>query len=113
MAMDVALKTKWTEALDSEKYAQVRGVLHRTEPQQRIGDEPGYCCLGVLCEVAGLEQNAFGHFKMVDGWAGSEPSPAQLAEWGITIDEANDLIQMNDNDRLPFPEISEWIKENL
>jgi len=111
MAMDAALKAKWTEALDSGKYPQTIGLLHRTtQPQVQA---PGYCCLGVLCEVAGLKQNPFGHFKMVDGWASDEPSSEQLAEWGMTIDEANDLIEMNDGDNLPFPEISEWIKDNL
>lgn len=44
--MKKELKKKWVEALRSGKYSQGKNYL-------RKGDS--YCCLGVLCEVAGLE----------------------------------------------------------
>lgn len=38
---------KWVKALRSGKYRQGRGVL-------RTGND-SYCCLGVLCDIAGAE----------------------------------------------------------
>jgi len=40
-----ANRTKWVKALRSGKYEQAKGVLH---------NGTGYCCLGVLCVVAGM-----------------------------------------------------------
>ena len=44
--MDQKLLDKWIAALESGKYPQTMGVLKNDE---------GYCCLGVLCTVAGLK----------------------------------------------------------
>ena len=41
MKADIA--KKWSDALRSGKYKQSRGALHNNE---------GFCCLGVLCELA-------------------------------------------------------------
>lgn len=43
--MDAKLKAEWIAALRSGQYKQAREAL-------RDGD--GYCCLGVLCLVAGI-----------------------------------------------------------
>lgn len=40
------IQTKWLEALESGNYKQTNGYLK---------NKHGYCCLGVLCEVMGLE----------------------------------------------------------
>jgi hypothetical protein len=45
------IKTKWLEALRSGKYRQVQGTLKGiTEDGQE-----GYCCLGVLLSIQGIE----------------------------------------------------------
>lgn len=44
--MKADLKAKWIDALRSGKYEQGRGALL---------NDGKYCCLGVLCEVVGLE----------------------------------------------------------
>lgn len=44
--MNQEIKAKWLEALRSGKYQQTRKVLR---------DSNGYCCLGVLCDVMGVE----------------------------------------------------------
>ncbi len=44
------LLTKWIAALRSGKYEQGKGKLKRT-----CNGETSYCCLGVLCEIAGLD----------------------------------------------------------
>jgi hypothetical protein len=41
--MQAELKEKWVAALRSGEYAQTKGVLR---------DKEGFCCLGVLCDVA-------------------------------------------------------------
>lgn len=43
MAMNADVKREWTDALRSGEYQKARGYLRTNE---------GYCCLGVLCEVA-------------------------------------------------------------
>jgi hypothetical protein len=43
--MDAELKARWLQALRSGEYVQDSGSLRTSN---------GYCCLGVLCEVAGL-----------------------------------------------------------
>lgn len=40
------LQTKWIEALESGEYKQSRRALN---------DGTGFCCLGVLCEIAGMD----------------------------------------------------------
>jgi hypothetical protein len=47
--MDAELKQKWIAALRSGKYPQGTGYLQTAD---------GFCCLGVLCDVAGLKRSA-------------------------------------------------------
>jgi hypothetical protein len=43
VVMDTKVKALWTAALRSGEYEQTKGYLRTDE---------GYCCLGVLCEIA-------------------------------------------------------------
>lgn len=43
MSMNPEIKALWLKALRSGDFAQVQGHL---------GDTKGFCCLGVLCEIA-------------------------------------------------------------
>jgi hypothetical protein len=47
------LLAEWLAALRSGTYSQARGKLKI----QKQDGTTGYCCLGVLCEIAGLEQS--------------------------------------------------------
>jgi hypothetical protein len=53
--MKQEIKEKWVAALRSGEYEQTTAALHRLAPS---GDpdsqrpQPGYCCLGVLCDLA-------------------------------------------------------------
>lgn len=58
--MDKELKAKWVEALRSGDFKQTQSVLH--DPQNN-----SYCCLGVLCKVAGAEWGPFEKEVEVDG----------------------------------------------
>lgn len=42
------LQVQWIEALESGKYKQDKGALRRAQ-------DGGFCCLGVLCEVMGMQ----------------------------------------------------------
>jgi hypothetical protein len=46
--MNQEIKTQWVAALRSGQYKQTSGTLHRL----RDDGSEGYCCLGVLCELA-------------------------------------------------------------
>jgi hypothetical protein len=49
--MNIAVIERWVEALESGEYAQTKGVLRRNEDSP-YGHKVGYCCLGVLCDLA-------------------------------------------------------------
>ena len=49
--MDQGLKEKWLAALESGEFKKATGQLR---------EGPAYCCLGVLCVVAGLPLTANG-----------------------------------------------------
>jgi hypothetical protein len=52
--MNPEVKKRWLEALRSGEYAQTTGKLHRFAADVFEPSEipPGYCCLGVLCDLA-------------------------------------------------------------
>lgn len=103
--MDPKLKAEWVAALRSGKYQQTSGILE---------SNGNYCCLGVLCRVAGkpihtdpdapLRCDSYhdfikpllgdGTYDTFDGITGA-------------------LIIKNDNDKLTFPQIADWVEQNL
>lgn len=115
--MDKKIKEKWLEALRSGKYVQGEGVL-------RNGDDE-YCCLGVLCEVAGAECSKEPVYAGSDllipryrftykGDSQTELLPLLLSnELGIGKDAHSTLTTMNDNQGKTFKQIADWIEENL
>lgn len=114
--MDKKLKTKWIKALTSGKYKQGQAVL-----KDYTVKGPEHCCLGVLCEVAGVKEvkvDNFGEFK------GDYEllSPSLLKEFGISKEQQSALTGMNDGDVCPenprgrkmkFTTIAKWIAKNL
>ena len=54
MPMDPELKAKWIAALRSGEYKQGKNRLHSNE-------DNSFCCLGVLCEVAGYKKENVNH----------------------------------------------------
>lgn len=117
--MDPALKAKWVKALESGAYVQGRGQL-RTKDNT-------YCCLGVLCEVAGLAwiRRDDGEYAIRDRWAEEEgyetdacartdSIPSDRCEiFGLTYEAQKKLIDLNDRGQFDFKRIATWIKENL
>lgn len=48
--MNADKKARWVAALRSGDFPQTKGALSR--PGTTTYDRPGFCCLGVLCELA-------------------------------------------------------------
>lgn len=100
------LRDKWCEALESGNYKQ---------GTKRLRKDGKYCCLGVLCDVAGL------------GWVNIDDE--YFATYGECVDnvrvgdfvkilglnnaEESRLIKLNDILSYNFKQISEFIKENV
>jgi hypothetical protein len=108
--MDIKLKNKWIKALTSGKYRQGTGALKTYSKQAH---KSKFCCLGVLCEVAGIKANneGYGEFSY-DGEYGSL-STSLLKKLKLKQEQESELIDMNDHYSNSFKEIAAWIKTNL
>lgn len=114
--MDKELKAKWVAALRGKEHGQATGVLRKP-------DGSGFCCLGVLLDVAkhgdwnGDEyyiaregDNDLILSGELEGYAGS---------LGLTHDQELTLIRMNDGCKdkgiktHTFEEIADHIEANL
>jgi len=75
------------------------------------------CCLGVLAEVCGVpRQLLMEHYKysfpnMPVEMAGSGAPPPGFA--GLTAKDMLHLVRLNDRFGKTFPQIADWIEENL
>lgn len=88
--MDKKLKAMWVKALMSGKYDQGKGWLYA------MGG--GYCCLGVLDEIADLRSPRTDFIPSV--------------RCGIPMPVQKQLAKLND-EGIPFPVIAGFIQENL
>lgn len=113
-------KKLWMAALRGGKYPQTKGSLH---------DDKGYCCLGVLCEVA-IEQGIDiqrGETSVIEGIKPAQTYdneagilPLKVMEWagiadgyGIYRDSNNEretLVNLNDSGE-SFTSIADTIEE--
>lgn len=105
--MKAELKARWLTALRSGTYVQAREHLHTPE---------GFCCLGVLCDVAGAEwkKNVFGN--MIPRWPGGVSmgffALNKPEDFGLTSTIQNALMKKNDLGT-SFAEIADWIETNV
>jgi hypothetical protein len=114
--MNPEVKRLWVDALRSGEYQQGQGALFTGE---------GYCCLGVLCEVAikaGLEiekSKRDSEHWLYDGEAAWLPQSVE--KWAGLPDASPDvslgferrgLVQMNDGDLAPFSAIADAIEND-
>jgi hypothetical protein len=112
--MRESLKRAWIAALRSGDYAQARGRLCYVS-----GSDQSFCCLGVLCEVAGLPRsiaNSGAVFYAADG-VGALPTHF-AAQQGISptvVLQISDhtrttLVDLNDEEKLTFSQIADTIE---
>ena len=112
--MDATLKARWIAALRSGEYRQGRRLLRASDGS--------YCCLGVLCEVAGLRRD--GEMFVFPGALGTSADPsrhkamifgslrAAVTDFTEPADRAKELIEMNDCGHT-FAEIANWIDDHI
>jgi hypothetical protein len=114
--MDKKLKAKWIKALRSGEYKQGKGVL-----RSGTGKDASYCCLGVLCDVAGK--------RVQEGQL--YPTLKHQIEFGLydktelkhdlhLYDDSSVAVRLsewNDGNHIPKPKsfkwIATWIEKNL
>jgi len=99
---------KWLEALESGEYVQTTGALC---------DGNGFCCLGVACDVLGLEaEKQPSGMWLYDGHTGCAPQSVVknlnlIDDQGQTRDPGKTLVDMNDGGQ-SFAEIAAFIRAN-
>lgn len=94
-------KEKWIAALVSGEYEQ--GKEHLC-----VNDK--YCCLGIACVVSGAKMTVdLGEWGTIPSLRQTENVPRQLI---VNEDLIRTLYEMNDSG-ITFPEIANWINENL
>lgn len=112
--MDAALKAKWVEALRSERFKQAYSSL--VDMDER--GSRSFCCLGVLCEVAGASWDEIEYERgrlngaQVRSKKGSFLSDEVLEIVGLDDDTQRKLASLNDGGSR-FPEIADYIEANL
>lgn len=95
--MDAELKSKWIAALRGGGYKQAQFKLRN--------NHGAYCCLGVLCVVAGLPISNDG--------GGVDPDNDYIPiETIISTERKAELAHMNDSGK-SFLEIADYIEANL
>lgn len=109
-------RLKWLKALESGRYKQAQDALREL---RKDGKSYGYCCLGVLCNLA--QQDGVGEWKKEGGTArtfklenyedaGSLPVPlAQVM--GMSDELQNRLVEMNDTEGKTFKEIATYLRK--
>lgn len=123
--MKPELRDRWADALESGHYTQARGSMRLKDENKRIS----YCCLGVLCNLVKDEPEiaeriritndgrleSFGkdRFGVREHWFGGRPSYEVQEFLGLTIEQIDECIQMNDHKRWGFSQIAYWIRKNL
>jgi hypothetical protein len=112
--MNPQVKEKWLSALRSGNYQQTQLHLHK---------EDGFCCLGVLCDLYGKENNVEWNLAnsgincefqdmnvtlplSVMEWAGVESPNPYIGSRSLTLGELNDSGST-------FNEIADLVEEHL
>lgn len=100
----------WIKSLRSGKYKQTRNLLK--------GESGGFCCLGVLCDLAAKDggqqwkRNKFNAWEYGNKYIGN--APKELTRYlGISNVEVMDLIEMNDCQNRSFKQIADHIEQEL
>lgn len=116
MRMNSEMKERWVYALRSGVYPQTHGRLRRVKPSSfgEVEVQPGFCCLGVLCDLYDPDRwvNHDGEVMM---WHDSytKPAPEMMEELGLTWEDEQELIGMNDEKKMTFDQIADWIEKYL
>jgi hypothetical protein len=116
--MTPELKAKWLAALRSGKYQQGEGALNK---------DGKFCCLGVLCDVAGYEwfEDELPGYKTCSAGRAFIENATELEKLGLSSEIQIFCCSLNDGtfpssdkiqpDNYPhsFKEIADWLEKNL
>lgn len=113
MPMKAEVKEKWVKALRSREFKQTDGCLKK----ELKPDKFGYCCLGVLHEIDGGKWRKEDYCK--DFYTRSKSSYnssdtdliGKKFARGLTKEQKQTLINMNDDQDKKFYEIANWIEK--
>jgi hypothetical protein len=110
--MHMTDKYEWIDALLSGKYEQGHHQLKRDSLR---GGSAYYCCLGVLCEIKNnlAKRSDYSNNWYSEGGTEDMPSDAFMDDIGLEHDDANQLAKLNDSEGWTFPEIAQWIQDNV
>ena len=93
--MSKARWNEWIAALRSDKYSQGRrGMLF---------DGFDHCCLGVLCDIAGVDLEQYG------SWSGLARCPNELVV-AIPRELRSRLANLNDSGKYDFNQIADFLE---
>ena len=111
--MRIPTKQEWIDALRSGKFKQGKRLLHDLETDT-------YCCLGVLCKIAELNENEEIDYddKKVGIFIDNEyckdkyflPTTFRI-KFGISNIIQDILINKNDGDNYSFEEIANYLEQ--
>lgn len=114
------LMQQWIDALRSGKYTQVTG---RLIDQVAYDTPPSFCCLGVLCDVAGLQRapkREGAYFLTSTGMAYYSNPPSEVIEAAVgdvgpyfTDDLIARAVRMNDQQGKSFAQIADYLEERF
>lgn len=126
--MNPEIKNRLISALESGKYKQTTGSLNRVAKPENAPVEIGYCCLGVMCELAVEDgiisrevEGAFGHYGTEDEFEenlyGESMPPRSVAEWAGIGKDSDSSIYFDLTDRedslSEVAEIQSWMKTRI
>lgn len=104
--MDKTIKTKWLAALRGKKYRQALHQLRRGDKESGFS----HCCLGVLLDVIAPERwDEQNHHGMCFG----ELSPYYRRRCGISKDQMEHLITLNDYEYAGYRKIANYIEKEM
>ncbi len=111
--MNPQIKQKWVDALRSGEYQQTQNYLRK---------EDGFCCLGVLCDLYGKENNVEWEIDEFYGYLYEKNSavlPLSVMEWadvdgqwGSICNGTETLAGLNEGGST-FEQIADVIEEQL
>lgn len=117
--LPVEFKNKWINNLRSGKFKQITGQLY--VPEMYNTGILGHCCLGVGGCILGYNNDLMARSMLLTALSDIPQDIKKVMET-LTNFKDNDgqyitievhLVLMNDQFKKTFPEIADWIEENL
>lgn len=94
--MDAGLKAKWVKALRGKKFKQHRYTLKHPEKENAL------CCIGVCLAVNFPDEELSSHI-----------TGSAARKIGLTPEQKDTLVTMNDTEQKSFREIAKYVEANF